>query len=99
MPGQFGGFGNTSNTDESGSGNQQFPNFGGQGGMTPPNGMEMPEGMENMFPGQNDNSQSGFPNRGQSGDAPTQGNNQVMLLGISVAILLAGLVFVFKFKR
>ena len=95
MPGQLGGFGNTSNMDGSGSGNQQFPNFGGQGGMTPPNGMEMPEGMENMFP---DQGGSGFPNRGQSSNDSMQGNGFGLLIA-SFAILAAGLLFVFKFKR
>lgn len=90
---------NTSGTDNATDDNQQFPNFDGQGGMTPPEGMEMPEGMENMFPGQNGNSQSGFPNRGQTGDAPTQEANQWVLLVVTVAVLAAGLLFAFKYKR
>ena len=99
MPGQNGTPNNTSGTDNATDGNQQFPNFDGQGGMTPPEGMEMPEGMENMFPGQNGNSQSGFPNRGQTGDAPTQEANQWVLLVVTVAVLVAGLLFAFKYKR
>lgn len=99
MPGQNGTPNNTSGTDNATDGNQQFPNFDGQGGMTPPEGMEMPEGMENMFPGQNGNSQSGFPNRGQTGDAPTQEANQWVLLVVTVAVLAAGLLFAFKYKR
>lgn len=99
MPGLFGGLGNTSNTGESADGNQQFPNFNGQGGMTPPEGMEIPEGMENMFPGQTGNSQGGFPDRGQTGDAPTQGSNQWVLLVVTIVTLAAGLLFAFKFKR
>lgn len=99
MPGQNGTPNNTSDTDNATDGNQQFPNFDGQGGMTPPEGMEMPEGMENMFPGQNGNSQSGFPNRGQTGDAPTQEANQWVLLVVTVAVLAAGLLFAFKYKR
>ena len=99
MPGQNGTPNNTSGTDNATDGNQQFPNFDGQGGMTPPEGMEMPEGMENMFPGQNGNSQSRFPNRGQTGDAPTQEANQWVLLVVTVAVLAAGLLFAFKYKR
>ena len=99
MPGQNGTPNNTSGTDNATDDNQQFPNFDGQGGMTPPEGMEMPEGMENMFPGQNGNSQSGFPNRGQTGDAPTQEANQWVLLVVTVAVLAAGLLFAFKYKR
>ena len=99
MPGQNGTPNNTSGTDNATDGNQQFPNFDGQGGMTPPEGMEIPEGMENMFPGQNGNSQSGFPNRGQTGDAPTQEANQWVLLVVTVAVLAAGLLFAFKYKR
>ena len=99
MPGQNGTPNNTSGTDNATDDNQQFPNFDGQGGMTPAEGMEMPEGMENMFPGQNGNSQSGFPNRGQTGDAPTQEANQWVLLVVTVAVLAAGLLFAFKYKR
>ena len=99
MPGQNGTPNNTSGTDNATDDNQQFPNFDGQGGMTPPEGMEIPEGMENMFPGQNGNSQSGFPNRGQTGDAPTQEANQWVLLVVTVAVLAAGLLFAFKYKR
>lgn len=80
-------------------GNQQFPGFGGQGGMTPPSDMGMPEGMESMFPGQNGNSQEGLPNRGQTGTAPTQGSNQWVWFAVTIVVLAAGLVFVFKFKR
>ena len=99
MPGQNGTPNNTSGTDNATDGNQQFPNFDGQGGMTPPEGMEIPEGMENMFLGQNGNSQSGFPNRGQTGDAPTQEATQWVLLVVTVAVLAAGLLFAFKYKR
>ena len=99
MPGQNGTPNNTSGTDNATDDNQQFPNFDGQGGMTPPEGMEIPEGMENMFLGQNGNSQSGFPNRGQTGDAPTQEANQWVLLVVTVAVLAAGLLFAFKYKR
>ena len=99
MPGQNGTPNNTSGTDNATDDNQQFPNFDGQGGMTPPEGMEIPEGMENMFLGQNGNSQSGFPNRGQTVDAPTQEANQWVLLVVTVAVLAAGLLFAFKYKR
>ena len=93
IPGQSGTVGNTSSTDETTGGSPQFPGFGGQGGM------ELPEGMENMQPGQNGNSQGGFPDRGQTGTAPTQGNNQWVLLAVTMVILVAGLLFAFKFKR
>ena len=105
MPGQSGSVNNTSSTDETTGGSPQFPGFGGQGGMELPEGMEMPEGMEipegmgNMQPGQNGNSQGGFPDRGQTGTTPTQGNNQWVLLTVTIVILVAGLLFAFKFKR
>lgn len=67
--------------------------------MTPPDGMGMPVGMENPFPGQNGSSQEGFPGRDQTGSAPTQGGNQWILLVSTIIILAAGLLFVFKFKR
>ena len=91
MPQMPGGFANISDTE--GSGAQQFPDFGGQGGMTPP------EGTENLFPGQNGSGQSGFPTRGQTGSAPTQGGSQLVLLAVTIAILGAGLLFAFQFKR
>ena len=75
-------------------GGQMPGQFGGQGGMTPPDGMEMPEGMENMFPGQGSN---GFPGRGQTG-AAVQSNHQWGILVITVVILAAGLLFAWKFK-
>ena len=90
MPQMPGGFANISDTGESGA--QQFPDFGGQDGMTPP------EGMENLFPGQNGSSQSGFPNRGQTGSAPAQSSQWILLL-VTIAILDAGLLFAMKFKR
>ena len=105
MPGQSGTVNNTSSTDETTADNQQIPGFGGQGGMERPEGMEMPEGMEipegmgNMQHGQNGNSQGGFPDRGQTGTTPTQGNNQWVLLAVTMVILAAGLLFAFKFKR
>lgn len=111
MPGQSDTANNTSSTDETTNGSQQFPGFGGQGnmefpagmelpdGMELPEGMEMPEGMGNMFPGQDGNNQGSFPDRGQTGTAPTQGNNQWVLLVVTVVILAAGLLFAFKFKR
>ena len=74
-----------------------MPNpFGGQGGMTPPNGMEIPEGMENMFPGQGG---SGFPTRGQTGTVPTKNSSPWGILVITVLTLAAGLLFVWKFRR
>ena len=111
MPGQSDTANNTSSTDETTNGSQQFPGFGGQGnmefpagmelpdGMELPEGMEMPEGMGNMFPGQDGNSQGSFPNRGQTGTAPTQVNNQWVLIAVTIVILAAGLLFAFKFKR
>ena len=105
MPGQNGTPNNTSSTDSTTDGNQQFPGFGNQGGMTPPDGMEtpdgmkMPEGMENMFPGQNGTNQGNFPDRGQTGTASTQRNNQWITLTVTIVILAVGLLFAFKFKR
>ena len=68
-------------------------------GMETPDGMEMPEGMENMFPGQNGTNQGNFPDRGQTGTVPTQGNNQWITLTVTIVILAVGLLFAFKFKR
>ena len=111
MPGQSDTANNTSGTDETTNGSQQFPGFGGQGnmefpagmelpdGMELPESMEMPEGMENMFPGQNGTNQGNFPDRGQAGTAPTQVNNQWVLIAVTIVILTAGLLFAFKFKR
>ena len=111
MPGQSGTVNNTSSTDETTGGSPQFPGFGGQGGTEFPEGMEIPEGIElpegmeipegmgNMQPGQNGNSQGGFPDRGQTGTTPTQGNNQWVLLTVTIVILAVGLLFAFKFKR
>lgn len=105
MPGQSGTVNNTSSTDEVTDGNQQHPGFGNQGGMTPPDGMEtpdgmeMPEGMENMLPGQNGTNQGNFPDRGQTGTASTQRNNQWITLTVTIVILAVGLLFAFKFKR
>ena len=111
MPGQSDTANNTSTTDKTTNGSQQFPGFGGQGNMEFPagmelpdgmelsEGMEMPEGMENMFPGQDGNSQGSFPNRDQTGTAPTQANNQWVLIAVTIVILAAGLLFAFKFKR
>ena len=111
MPGQSGDVDKTSSTDGTTNGSQQFPGFGGQGNMEfpagmelpdgteLPEGMEMPEGMGNMFPGQDGNSQGSFPNRGQTGTAPTQVNNQWVLIAVTIVILAAGLLFAFKFKR
>ena len=105
MPGQSDTANNTSGTDETTGTSQQFPGFGSQGGMEFPGGMEMPEGielpegmampegMENVFPGQNGNSQGSFPDRGQTGTTPTQGNNQWVLLTVTIVILAAGLLF------
>lgn len=87
------------NTSKTGEPVQQFPDFTGQGNMTPPDGMGMPVGMENPFPGQNGSSQEGFTGRDQTGSAPTQGGNQWILLVSTFIILVAGLLFVFKFKR
>jgi len=68
-------------------------------GMELPEGMEMPEGMGNMFPGQDGNSQGSIPNRGQTGTASAQVNNQWVLIAVTIVILAAGLLFAFKFKR
>ena len=54
--------------------------------MTPPEGMDMPDGMENMFLGQNS-------------FAPAQGGNQWGLIVVIIVILAVGLLFAVKFKR
>ena len=105
MPGQSGTANNTSSTDETTGGSPQFPGFGGQGGMEFPEGMEMPEdmelpeGIENMQPGQNWNAEGSFPDKEQTSTGTAQGATQWIMLGIAVAILAAGLLFAFKFKR
>jgi len=105
FPGQHGRPNNTSGADNTTDSNPQFPGFGSPGGMTPPdgmempNGMEMPEGMENIFPGQSSTKQGSFPDRGQDGNAPAQGNNPWALVAATIVILAAGLLFALKFKR
>ena len=105
IPGQSGTVDNTSSTDDTTGGSPQFPGFGGQGGMEFPEGMEMPEGMElpegmeNMQPGQNWNAEGSFPDKEQTSTGTAQGATQWIMLGIAVAILAAGLLFAFKFKR
>ena len=91
------GFGNTSGTEE--YGNQQFPGFGGQGGMTPPEdmtfpeGMEIPDGMEEMM------GQGRFqPSASDSANSPA-GGNSLLLMGLSMLILIFGLVFASRFRR
>ena len=96
MPGQ-------SDAEDSAGGNPQFPGFGGQGGMEPPEGMEMPgggeipEGME--MPGQSGRGEGSFPVSGQTGVPASQGSGQWLLLAVTVVVLAAGLVFAIKFKR
>lgn len=95
---------NTQTPEESGSGSfvqlaaanepptggQPFPNFGGQGGMTPP------EGMENMFPGQNNGN---FSEQQPSKNPAASQNSPWPLLIVTLVILALGLVFAFRFKR
>ena len=95
MPGQSGNVNGTSDTDETTGDNRQFPQFGGQGDMTPPDGMEIPEGMEDMMGG---NMQGGFPSMGQTGATSGQGGQWILLV-VSLAFLIGGLIFAFKFKR
>ena len=57
-----------------------------------PEGMEMPEGMEGRFPGQD-------RSREQIDTGNTQGLTQWTLLIITIATMTAGLLFVFKFRR
>ena len=83
----------------SGNNGQMAQIPGGQGGITPPEGMEMPERMENIFHGQNGNSQDRVPNIGQGGSAPTQGSSHWVLLVATLVILAAGLLVAFKYKR
>ena len=101
MPGQSGAVNTTSSTDETTDGSQQFPGFGGQGGMKLPEGMElpegveMPEGMEDMMSGRG----GGSDDRFQQSGATTRTPSQWILLGLSILILLVGLLVAFKFKR
>ena len=96
---------NTASTDETTGDIQQIPEGDGQGGMQRPGGMELPdgmeppEGMENMQPGQTGGEQTNVPNHGQTAATPTQDPSMFILLGVTVLILIAGLVFAFKFKR
>lgn len=84
------GFVQLSNTNEPPTGGQQFPGFGGQGGMTPP------EGMENMRPGQNSGN---IPQQQPSKNPAESQNSPWFLLTVTLVILAAGLVFAFRFKR
>ena len=99
MPGQAGTVTGTSETEETTGDIQQIPGGNNQGGMQRPGGMELPEGMENMQPGQSGNEQSNVPNRGQNAAMPTQDATPWILLGVTALILIAGLIFAFKFKR
>ena len=99
IPGLSGTGSGTSDAGDAAGGGQQFPGFDGQGNMTLPEGMEIPEGMENMFPGQTGSSQGDFSNRGQTGAVLPQGGSQLILLAVTAVILAAGLLFAFKFKR
>ena len=77
---------NPSDTEGAAAGTQQFPSFGGQSGMTVPEGMEMPTGMEDVF-------------SGQSGTGLAQGNDNQTLLIITAAVLALSLLAAFLFKR
>ena len=99
MPGQAGTVTGTSETEETTGDIQQIPGGNNQGSMQRPGGMELPEGMENMQPGQSGNEQSNVPNRGQNAAMPTQDATPWILLGVTALILIAGLIFAFKFKR
>ena len=108
MGGGFGGGRGQMPGNTSGNGNSQMQKLpGGQGemrmpgqyGMTPPGGMEMPEEMENIFPGQSGSNEGGISGRGQTGAVPAQGNHPWILMVITVVILAAGLLFVIRFKR
>ena len=108
-PGSSGDNADTDNTgmqipsmpdNTSASGNSQMPQMpGGQGGMAPPDGMEMPGGMENMFLGQNVTNQGNLPDRGQTGTTPDQGNHPWILIAVTIVILAAGLLVASKFKQ
>ena len=78
---------------------QQLPGGNNQGGMQPPGGMGMPDRTEQMQPGQNGGQQTNVPNRGQTSAAPAPDATPLILLGITTLILIAGLIFAFKFKR
>ena len=75
----------------------QFPG-GGQmpdGGRFPSGG-QMPEGMGNFQPGGSSSGQGSFP--GTSGMPGGSGNGGLTIV-LSLAVLLFGLIFAFKFKR
>ena len=88
-PGQAESVDGTATADETNRGNQRFPGFSGQGGM------EIPEGMEDIT----EDSQAPFPNMGENNAGTAQGSGQWILLAVTVAILVGGLLFAFKFKR
>ena len=64
-----------------------------------PEGMEMPKGVDGSFPGQGGHNPGNFSVREQTDADTAQSDNLRLLVGISVAILVAGLLFVFKLRR
>lgn len=83
MPGQTGGM---QVPGQTGTGDSVTP----PDGMELPDEMEMPDGMGTMIPGMDTQVQSG---------STAQGGNQWLLLGVTLVILAAGLLFAIKYKR
>ena len=94
IPGQSGSTEPSSGADTE----QRFPGFGAQGGMTLPEGMQMPVGTENTLPAHSGGAQQGFPDSGQA-DPSAQSSSPWLLPALTLLILAAGLLFAFKFKR
>lgn len=88
MPGQSSNLTSGEGAGDAVAGTQQFPD-----------GMSVPEGMGEMISGRDNPSFGGMAEMGAVPGANTAENGNLILLGVSVLILLMGLVIVFKYKR
>ena len=78
--------------------NQMPQMLGDQNQMGFPEGMEKQEGIEERFPGQDGRNLGNFPERGPMDANTVESDNLWLLVSISAAILLAGMLFVVKFR-
>ncbi len=85
--------------DAGGGGGRQLPEMEGREDAVLPEGMEPPEGMEGMQPGENENNQGALPGHSQAGTDTDQGGISWILLAVSAAVLAAGLLFAFRYRR
>ena len=99
MPEQSTGSG-AQTKEPSGNAPAQMPQVPtGQSQMEFLEGMKRPEGMGNRFPGQDGRDHGNFPVSDPMYADTVESDNLWLLVSISAAILLAGMLFVFKFRR